>query len=992
MSSSDSTRGKSASEKEDKAEASGCMPVCLGCCSAAIQDKMPKSRKRKRSRGRHHSSSSQSSSERLGLGGRRRFIAIARNAPSSAQEMATVLASELRPEHKLPKKEIWVTPRPQFLKLLRSVGANGNTFTAKEVLSYLIKYISSRQLYDPNDPKNVFCHSDPLGQVFNVHSFTIKDAKRLLFENMKVLDKPPELPTIPRMQSMPATMKDCYITFRNNQEHDHEIAPAPPYHPLPHLYTQPTPRSAFQSGVKVMSSGVDVADGIGKGVFDHQVMETMLDTVSEGREGGTDEPDVGISVTPPPKTHPPSSDNCHGGSLSESSQSLGLLGNTQFPRRKKHPKRRHQKLVMDRKSRSRSESSSLTLASKASQRSSSKRSSQKSSLKRSSGRGDVADGRSLEDRPWYCVYYDAGEDVKSQSSEIYSVQGKETAVVTDTSDDLWFMDDERFSVEYEVEDSESELESNDALSDSTTTEAEIFVEVDDLGSSSDSRFADEDTTDSEIPEEDKWKCAECSQVNNPMHGYCSFCWARRSGWLADEDRKNPTERLGDKHVLRRAFSAPAGCRLDNINQASIPGVVSSPADHAPCASDEAGTGHQTARPHRFYSPPQDFADGGKSDGEEDQHQSNVQEERHVFCQISSPGLTSSLRPVQGIWSQDVKVPTTYLTTVHEASEEAIPADLHRHTPAACTTLMGGAIQGNEDQGVGSDVSQNTPGVSDTVSHHSSDSSGDVAGCTPRKRRALLVTREDSGVCLKRQSSGHSGMDEARPVIKGIVPVTNYLVQATPTITPTGCGHEKMISQVPCQTSSSGSSSLAGAPMATHSVCRTPVMSLLTEKTLVGPHQSTSLSSALHQSTTLSSPLHQSTSLSLPLHQSTSLSSPLHQSTSLSSPLHQSTSLSLPLHQSTSLSSPLPQALRTKSNISPLDGIGSGSSMGSGAVASHAQELCRFCCVRPKTACIIHGRTGHQVCCYKCAKKLRRRGKPCPVCRRPIQHIVKNFYA
>lgn len=40
MSSSDSTRGKSASEKEDKAEASGCMPVCLGCCSAAIQDKV----------------------------------------------------------------------------------------------------------------------------------------------------------------------------------------------------------------------------------------------------------------------------------------------------------------------------------------------------------------------------------------------------------------------------------------------------------------------------------------------------------------------------------------------------------------------------------------------------------------------------------------------------------------------------------------------------------------------------------------------------------------------------------------------------------------------------------------------------------------------------------------------------------------------------------------------------------------------------------------
>lgn len=241
---------------------------------------------------------------------------------------------------------------------------------------------------------------------------------------------------------------------------------------------------------------------------------------------------------------------------------------------------------------------------------------------------------------------------------------------------------------------------------------------------------------------------------------------------------------------------PAGCRLDNVNQASIPGMVSSPADHAPCASDEAGTGHQTARPHRFYSPPQDFADG-KSDGEEEEHQSNVQEERHIFCQISSPGLTSPLRSVQGIWSQDVKVPTTYLTTVHEASEEALPADLHRHTHAACTTLMGGAILGNEDQGVGSDVSQNTLGISDTVSHHSSDSSGDVAGCIPRKRRALLVTREDSGVCLKRQSSGHSGMDEARPVIKGIVPVTNYLVQATPTISPTGQYDYKLITIVIC---------------------------------------------------------------------------------------------------------------------------------------------------------------------------------------------------
>ncbi|XP_063970771.1 uncharacterized protein LOC129282859 isoform X2 [Lytechinus pictus] len=925
MSSSDSTRGKSASEKEDKSETSACMPVYERCCcSNSTQDKMPKSRKRKRSRGRHHSSSSQSSSERLGRGSRRAFIAITHKKQSSAQEMATVLASELKPEHKLPKKEIWVSPIPQFLKLLRTVGAQGNTFTAKEVLSYLIKYISSRQLYDPNDPKNVFCKSDPLGQVFKVHSFTIKDAKRLLFENMKVLDKPPEMPTIPRRQSLPETRKDYYITFRNNQEHTHEMAPAPPY-PLPHLYTHPAPRSAYQSGVKVISSGVDVADGIDKDFFDQQVMEKMLDTVSEGREGGTDEPDVGISVTPPPQTCLSSRRKSR--SRSESS-SLTLASRASHRSSQRSSHRSSQ-----RSSHRSSHRSSQRSSHRSSQRSSSKRSSLKSATKRSTvkrSRGDVADGRGREGRPWYCVFYNAEEDVKSQSSEIYSVQGKETAVVTDTSDDLWFMDDDRFSVEYEVEDSESEPESNDARSDSTTTEAEIFVEVDDLGSSSDSRFADEDTTDSEIPEEDKWKCSECNQVNNPVHGYCSFCWARRSGWLADEDRKNPTERLGDKHVLRRAFSAPAGCHQDEIRQSSVPARVLSQADNAPCGSDEAGIGHRTASPLRFQSIPRDFADGKSGDEGEEHSRSHVQEERHVFCQISSPGLAPPLRPLQGFHGQDGKAPLTHLTTVHEASEEAIPLNINRRAPASCTlTPHSSTTHGNEDQGVGSDVSQNTQGVADTVSHHSSDSSGDAAGCTPRKRRALLVSREDSGVCLKRQSSGHSGADSIRPVVKSTLPVSTNLIQATPIIT-TGCSHEKMITKVGGQTS--GSSPLAGPSIATHPMHHIPVMTSLTEKTSVGPHQTMTLQSPRLESPGLTS----------------------------------STTLPLPI-------------------------VGS-STMGSGAVASHAQELCRFCCVRPKTACIIHGRTGHQVCCYKCAKKLRRRGKPCPVCRRPIQHIVKNFYA
>ncbi|CAC5391676.1 MDM2 [Mytilus coruscus] len=54
--------------------------------------------------------------------------------------------------------------------------------------------------------------------------------------------------------------------------------------------------------------------------------------------------------------------------------------------------------------------------------------------------------------------------------------------------------------------------------------------------------------------------------------------------------------------------------------------------------------------------------------------------------------------------------------------------------------------------------------------------------------------------------------------------------------------------------------------------------------------------------------------------------------------------------------------------------------------------CCICFSRPKTSSIIHGCTGHQVCCYRCAKRLKRLAKPCPLCRRPIQKVIKNYFA
>ncbi|XP_038612208.1 E3 ubiquitin-protein ligase Mdm2 [Tachyglossus aculeatus] len=56
------------------------------------------------------------------------------------------------------------------------------------------------------------------------------------------------------------------------------------------------------------------------------------------------------------------------------------------------------------------------------------------------------------------------------------------------------------------------------------------------------------------------------------------------------------------------------------------------------------------------------------------------------------------------------------------------------------------------------------------------------------------------------------------------------------------------------------------------------------------------------------------------------------------------------------------------------------------------EPCVICQSRPKNGCILHGRTGHLMACFTCAKKLKKRNKPCPVCRQPIQMIVLTYFS
>ncbi|XP_006887964.1 PREDICTED: protein Mdm4 isoform X3 [Elephantulus edwardii] len=54
--------------------------------------------------------------------------------------------------------------------------------------------------------------------------------------------------------------------------------------------------------------------------------------------------------------------------------------------------------------------------------------------------------------------------------------------------------------------------------------------------------------------------------------------------------------------------------------------------------------------------------------------------------------------------------------------------------------------------------------------------------------------------------------------------------------------------------------------------------------------------------------------------------------------------------------------------------------------------CSLCEKRPRDGNIIHGRTGHLATCFHCARRLKKAGASCPVCKKEIQLVIKVFIA
>ncbi len=53
-------------------------------------------------------------------------------------------------------------------------------------------------------------------------------------------------------------------------------------------------------------------------------------------------------------------------------------------------------------------------------------------------------------------------------------------------------------------------------------------------------------------------------------------------------------------------------------------------------------------------------------------------------------------------------------------------------------------------------------------------------------------------------------------------------------------------------------------------------------------------------------------------------------------------------------------------------------------------LCRFCFANPKNGVFVHGNSLHLCCCYKCAVKVWKKRKSCPICNCKIKNVTKLF--
>ena len=55
-------------------------------------------------------------------------------------------------------------------------------------------------------------------------------------------------------------------------------------------------------------------------------------------------------------------------------------------------------------------------------------------------------------------------------------------------------------------------------------------------------------------------------------------------------------------------------------------------------------------------------------------------------------------------------------------------------------------------------------------------------------------------------------------------------------------------------------------------------------------------------------------------------------------------------------------------------------------------VCLICMENPTDATLVHGDTAHVCCCLGCAQSLRALEQNCPMCRKPIEAVLRLYFA
>ncbi|KAM6981010.1 protein Mdm4 [Aplochiton taeniatus] len=333
----------------------------------------------------------------------------------------------------LPGEGSQVQPKAPLLQILRVAGAQEDVFTLKEVMHYLGQYIMGKQLYDKQRQHIVHCQDDPLGELLEVESFSVKNPNPV-YEMLKK-----------------------YLVVLNCADAAETLSVG---------------RECVEGGVEERGQ---VCGGVAKA----------------GQDVGTARP---LPLLTPSQRRPrePDEDSLDG-----------------LPRSAcKRPK-------LD-----------VTL-----------------------------DEWDLSGLPWWFLgNLRSNYSRRSNgSTDIHTNQEEDTAIVSDTTDDLWFLtegESERVSVEMKEaaleegcggqgdappeEEKEKEEEEEEEEEEAAGKEEKADKEMQEEPEEDSQCLSDD--TDTEISTQDAWQCTECRKFNNPLQRYCVRCWALRKNWYKDVPR------------------------------------------------------------------------------------------------------------------------------------------------------------------------------------------------------------------------------------------------------------------------------------------------------------------------------------------------------------------------------------------------------------------------------------------------------------------------